>query len=59
MSLRKWRKILGMMRSITPSVSGSRRMFTRVQHALRKAAGRHVQLIADVHDEMEGWHKLF
>ena len=27
-SLRKWRKLLGLMRSITPAVAGSRGMFT-------------------------------
>ena len=57
-SLRKWHNILGLLRSITPSVNGSRGMFTRVQHDLKRAAGRHVQLTTDVHDKLESWHKL-
>ena len=49
-SLRKWRKLLGLLRSITPAVDGSRGVFTRVHHALKRAVGRHVQLTTDVHD---------
>ena len=41
-SLCKWRKLLGLLRSITPAVNGSRGMFTRLQHALKRASGRHV-----------------
>ena len=52
-SLRKWRKILGLLRSITPAVTGSRVMFTRVKHSIQKAAGQNVHLTADVHDELE------
>ena len=51
-SLIKWRKLLGIMRSITPAVAGSRGMFTLVQHALKKASGPRVQLTTDVHDEL-------
>ena len=57
-SLRKWRELLGLLRSIKPAVSGSRGMFTQVQHALKRATCRHVQLTADVHDELEAWRKL-
>ena len=57
-SLRKWRKLLGLLRSITPAVSGSRGMFTRVQHSLKRVTGRHVQLTAYVHDDLEAWRKL-
>ena len=52
-SLHKWRKILGLLRSITPAVTGSRVMFTRVKHSIQKAAGQNVHLTADVHDELE------
>ena len=47
-SLRKLRKILVLLRSITPVVSRSRGMFARVQHALKQAVGRHAQLTTDV-----------
>ena len=33
-------------------------MFTIVQHALIKAAGRHVQLTVDVHNKLEAWCNL-
>ena len=33
-SLLKWRKLLGLLQSITPTVSGSRGMFTQVQNSL-------------------------
>ena len=50
--LRKWRKLLGLLQSITLAVSGSKGMFTQVQHALKRAAGRHVQLTTEMHDEL-------
>ena len=53
-SLIKWRKLQGILCSITQAVSGSRRMFTRVQHALKRVAGMHVQLTTDVHNELKG-----
>ena len=58
-SLHNWYKLLGLLRSITLAVAVSRGMFTRVQHALKQAAGRHVQLTTDVHDKIESWRKLF
>ena len=33
-------------------------MFTRVQHDLKRVTGRHVQLTADVHNELEAWREL-
>ena len=57
-SLRKWSKILWLLHSITPAVAGSREMFTWVQHALKRAAGRHIQLTKDVHKELEVWREL-
>ena len=38
-SLHKWRKLLGLLCSIIPAVTGLRGMFTRVQHALKRARG--------------------
>ena len=58
-SLSKWHKLLGLLLSITPEVAGSRCMFTRVQHALKIVTGRHTQLTADVHNDLEAWRKLF
>ena len=46
----KWRKLLGLMHSIAPSIEVSRDMFIRVQNYLKRAAGRHVHLTADVND---------
>ena len=57
-SLRKWRKLLGMLQRINLSVDGSRGIFKQLQNALKRAAGRHVQLTTDVHDELEAWRKL-
>ena len=57
-SLRKWRKLLGILCSITPAFAGSRVMFTRVQHDLKIAAGRHVQLTTDVQYELKAWREL-
>ena len=57
-SLRKWRKLLGLLRNITPAVNVSRGMFTQVQHALKRAAGRHVKITTDVHDKLEAWREL-
>ena len=56
--LRKWRKILGQIQSITPAISGSRVLFSRVQYSLKRSVGRHVQLTSDVHDELEAWPEL-
>ena len=64
-SLLKWCKLLGLLSRllvllfiITPAVSGLRGMFTWVQHAVKRATGRHSQLTADVHNELEHWRKL-
>ena len=57
-SLRKLCKLLGLLCGITPAIAGSRGMFTRVQHALKRVTGRHVQLTADMHDELEAWREL-
>ena len=57
-SLHKWCKLLGMLRSITPAVAESRGMFTRAQHSLKQAAGRHFQLTMEVHNNLEAWREL-
>ena len=43
-SLRKWGHLLGLLCSITPAVAGAQGMFTRLQHALRQARSRQVQI---------------
>ena len=58
-SLHKWRNLLGLLRSITPAVAGSRGMFTRVQHALTRSDRSHIHLTADVHNNLEAFHNLF
>ena len=57
-SLRKWRKLLGLLYSITPDVVGYRGMFTSVHHTLTRAAGRHSHLTKDVNDDLEAWREL-
>ena len=56
--LRKGRKLLGLLCSITPAVARSRGMFTRVQRALKRVTGRHFQLTADVYYELDAWREL-
>ena len=56
--LRKWRKLLGLLWSITSAVAGSWVIFARVQHSLTKTVGRHVHLTVYVHYELDMWHDL-
>ena len=58
-SLCMWRKLLGMIYSITPAVIVLRVMFTQVQHALKRVVGRHVDLAAGVQNELNTWYELF
>ena len=57
-SLYKWRKLLWLLSSIIPAVNLSRGMFTKVQHDLKIVTGRHFQITADVHGELEAWREL-
>ena len=57
-SFLKWRKLLGLLKSITLDVSVSRGIFTRLQHSLKRAVGRHAQLITNVHNKLEAWREL-
>ena len=57
-SLHKCHKLLGLMRRISLTVDGSRGVFTRVQHALKISAGRHIQCTTDMKNELEAWSKL-
>ena len=57
-SLLKWCKLLGLLRSITPSVAVYRGMFTQVQHSLVRAAGGNVYLILNVQNELDEWSNL-
>ena len=47
-----------MLCRIILGVSGSRGMFTRVQDALKKVAGWHIHITADVYNELEAWREL-
>ena len=54
----KCSNILWLLRSITLTIAGLKVVFTRVQHALKREAGRHVQLTADMHDDLNAWREL-
>ena len=57
-SLRKWRQLLGLLRSITLAVAGAHGKFTRLQHALRQARGRRVPISTEVQDKLSVWNQL-
>ena len=57
-SLRKWRHLLGIFRSVTLAVVRAQGMFVRLQHALWQARGGRVLLSTVVHDELSAWRQL-
>ena len=57
-SLRKWPRLLSLLRSITPVVAGSQGMFIRFQHALIVAKSRRVPLTSTMHDILHTWGRL-
>ena len=57
-SLRKWRHLLGLMRSITLDVPRAHGMFTRLPHNLRQAHGRRVLLLSAVQGKLSAWIHL-
>ena len=57
-SLLKWRKLLGLLCSIILAINVSRGMFTRLEHALKRASGRNIQLTTDMHDKIKAWREL-
>ena len=48
-SRRRWHKLLGTQRSTVPAISGAAGMFTCLQHALKTAKGRRINLTTPVH----------
>ena len=58
-SWRRWHKLLGTLCSTVPAIPGAAGMLTRLQHALRTARGRWINLSTPVHVELTVWHHLF
>ena len=57
-SRRRWHKLLETLRSTVPAISGAAGMFTRLQHALKTAKGRRINLPTPVHEELTVWRHL-
>ena len=57
-SRRCWRKLLGTLRSTVPAIAGVAGMFTRLQHALKKANGQRINLTPPVKEELTVWRHL-
>ena len=47
-SRRCWHKLLGTLRSTVPAIAGAAGMFSRLQHALKKANGQRINLTPPV-----------
>ena len=56
--LRKWRHLLGILRSITLAISGAHGMFKCLHHALHQARGKQVLLSMAVYDDLSAWRQL-
>ena len=48
-SRRRWHKLLGNLRSTVPAMAGAAGMFTRLQHALKTAKGRRINMTTPLH----------
>ena len=57
-SQRRWHKLLGTLRSTVPTIAGAAGMFTCLQHALKKANGRRINLTPPVKEELTVWCRL-
>ena len=57
-SRRRWHKLLGTLRSTVPAIVGAAGMFTRLQHALKKANGQRINLTPPVKEELTVWRHL-
>ena len=57
-SRRCWHKLLGTLRSTVPAIAGAAGMFTRLQHDLKTAKGRRINLTTPVHEELTVWCHL-
>ena len=51
-SKHKWFRLLGLLRSGVPTISGAAVMFIRLQHALKTSDNRRVLLTPKVHDDL-------
>ena len=57
-SRRRWHKLLGTLCSTVPAIAGAAGMFTRLQHVLKIAKGRQINLKTPVHEELTVWRHL-
>ena len=57
-SRRRWHKLLGTLRSTVPAIAGAAGMFTRLQHALKRANGRRIILTTPVQKESTVWRHV-
>ena len=57
-SQRRWQKLLGTLHRTVPAIAGAAGIFTRLQHVLRMAKGRRINLSAPVHAELTIWRNL-
>ena len=53
MSVRKWHKVLGKLRSMALALTGARHIFSHMQHALTNKLGTRVSLRKGVHHALE------
>ena len=57
-SRRRWHKLLETLRSTVTAIAGAARIFTRLQHALKTAKRRRINLTTPVHKELTVWRHL-
>ena len=57
-SQQRWHKLLGTLSSTVPAIAGAAGMFTRLQHALKTAKGRRINLTTPFHEELTVWCHL-
>ena len=53
LSIKKWHKVLGELRSMALALPGARSMFSHMQHALSTSKGARISLKKDVHAALE------
>ena len=59
MSVKKWHKVLGELRSMSLAMPGARHLFSHMQQALSKKIGGRVSLTRDIHHALEDFRWLF
>ena len=57
-SRRRWQKLLGTLCSTVLAIAGAAGMFTCLQHALKTAKGRRINLTTPIHEELTVWRHL-